>query len=110
MLRSFDYAATFALREHSETMPTTGALVAELQPEAGHWVQHVSEAFLSAYMDVAGGRGLFPEDPEVFRPLLRLHLLDKALHELEYELANRPDWVTIPLQAATDLIERTEWQ
>jgi maltose alpha-D-glucosyltransferase/alpha-amylase len=107
MLRSFDYAATFALREHQATVPTTGALVAALEPEAGRWVEHVSEAFLTTYLDVAGERGLFPEDRALFDVLLRLHLLDKALHELEYELATRPDWVTIPLRAAAALLQQT---
>jgi maltose alpha-D-glucosyltransferase/alpha-amylase len=107
MLRSFDYAATFALREHQSTVPTTGALVAVLEPEAGRWVEHVSEAFLTTYLDVVGERGLFPVDRALFDAFLRLHLLDKALHELEYELANRPDWVTIPLRAAATLLQQT---
>ena len=26
-----------------------------------------------------------------------MHILEKALYELTYELNNRPDWVTLPL-------------
>jgi maltose alpha-D-glucosyltransferase/alpha-amylase len=29
--------------------------------------------------------------------LLDVFVLDKALYEVEYELASRPDWVVIPL-------------
>ena len=36
-----------------------------------------------------------------------MHLLDKALHELEYELANRPDWVEIPLHATAGLLQQS---
>jgi maltose alpha-D-glucosyltransferase/alpha-amylase len=107
MLRSFDYAGTFALREHAVAMPTTGALVAELQPEVARWTGDVSEAFLTTYRDITGTSGLFPEDPQLFDALLRLHLLDKALHELEYELANRPDWVSIPLHASAGLLQQS---
>ncbi len=31
--------------------------------------------------------------------------LDKALYELDYELAHRPDWVSIPLDALERLIQ-----
>ncbi len=107
MLRSFDYAGSFALREHAAAMPTTGALVAELQPAVRRWVQQVGDAFLTTYRDITGPNGLYPEDPELFNALLRMHLLDKALHELEYELANRPDWVDIPLHATADLLQQS---
>ncbi|HRC62239.1 MAG TPA: putative maltokinase, partial [Dehalococcoidia bacterium] len=105
MLRSFDYAATFSLRERTREMPTTDALVAALEPTAARWVREASAAFLDTYRSVVEGAGLFPPEPDQFEALLRLHLLDKALHELEYELANRPEWVTIPLRAAAALIE-----
>ncbi|MGE0228055.1 MAG: maltose alpha-D-glucosyltransferase [Dehalococcoidia bacterium] len=104
MLRSFDYAATFAMRERSREMPTTEALVASLEPATARWVREAGAAFLDTYRAVVEGAGLLPEDPERFDALLRLHLLDKALHELEYELANRPDWISIPLRAAADLL------
>jgi predicted trehalose synthase len=30
---------------------------------------------------------------------MQLFEIEKALYELRYELANRPDWVVIPLRA-----------
>jgi predicted trehalose synthase len=36
--------------------------------------------------------------------LLRLHLLEKAVYELGYELNNRPDWVAIPLAGISQLL------
>ena len=31
-------------------------------------------------------------------------MLEKALYELRYELANRPDWVGIPIEGILELI------
>ena len=36
--------------------------------------------------------------------LLKAHLLEKAVHEVAYELRNRPTWTRIPLQAILDLV------
>jgi maltokinase len=35
--------------------------------------------------------------------LLDIHRLDKAIYELAYEIANRPDWVEVPLAALEEL-------
>jgi maltose alpha-D-glucosyltransferase / alpha-amylase len=42
--------------------------------------------------------------------LLELAMLQKVLYELNYELNNRPDWVSIPLRGLLDLLgtERTD--
>ena len=29
--------------------------------------------------------------------LLELCLIEKALYEIQYEIANRPDWISIPI-------------
>jgi predicted trehalose synthase len=36
-------------------------------------------------------------------------VLDKALYELAYELGNRPDWASIPLDGLLRLLDPT-WQ
>jgi maltose alpha-D-glucosyltransferase/alpha-amylase len=46
---------------------------------------------------VAGSVNFLPKDPAQLRTLLRAYLLEKALYELRYELNNRPEWVSIPL-------------
>jgi len=38
-------------------------------------------------------------------PLLALFELQRSLYELRYELANRPDWASIPLAALRELLE-----
>jgi maltose alpha-D-glucosyltransferase/alpha-amylase len=37
--------------------------------------------------------------------LLGLFELEKALYELRYELANRPEWVAIPLHGMLELLD-----
>jgi maltose alpha-D-glucosyltransferase/alpha-amylase len=40
--------------------------------------------------------------------LLQFHLLEKAVHELGYELNYRPGWVKIPLKGILDVILEIE--
>jgi maltose alpha-D-glucosyltransferase/alpha-amylase len=39
-----------------------------------------------------------------------LFLLEKAFHELAYEVDNRPDWVRVPLAGLLDLLNRRSTQ
>jgi predicted trehalose synthase len=36
--------------------------------------------------------------------LLDVHLIEKALYEIAYEMNNRPDWVRIPLRGVLELL------
>jgi maltose alpha-D-glucosyltransferase/alpha-amylase len=47
-----------------------------------------------------------PRDARHLAILLDGFLLDKALHELHYEMHNRPDWLRIPLQGMMQLLDR----
>jgi len=101
MLRSFDYARHVALQQASRH---EGDLD-KLAPAAADWMNRVRTAFLEAYRDEAVAAGLYPDtqDFEGQQPLLELFELEKALYELRYELANRPDWVSVPLNGVTAL-------
>jgi maltose alpha-D-glucosyltransferase/alpha-amylase len=41
--------------------------------------------------------GLWPADPRAATGMLNFFLLENALHEIEYELPHRPDWLRAPL-------------
>jgi maltokinase len=98
MLRSFHYAAAVGLVERGEEVD------AELVALGRAWEQRSTEAFLAGYHSVDGVDALLPGDPHSFQIVLAAFLLDKAVYEVGYELAHRPDWVGIPLEAVARLL------
>ena len=60
------------------------------------WEGEARATFLDAYATAAGSM-LF-DDWSRMQPLLDLFILEKTLYEVRYELAQRPDWVGIPLR------------
>ncbi|HEY5055815.1 MAG TPA: alpha-glucosidase C-terminal domain-containing protein, partial [Acidobacteriaceae bacterium] len=107
MVRSFSYAAYFALDRRAQRNPAARAL----EPWAELWQNAVSAEFLNAWrltMDEAehhaSGPHLTPQPVQANR-LLNAYLLEKALYELLYELNNRPTWVRIPLAGILKLPE-----
>jgi maltose alpha-D-glucosyltransferase/alpha-amylase len=46
-----------------------------------------------------------PQSFDDIQILLNGYLLQKAIYELGYELNNRPDWVRIPLDGITQILE-----
>ena len=98
MLRSFDYAARYVLTERSP------AELANLEPLAEAWETHNRQAFLEGYRDVPGIESLLA-GPESTPAVLLAYELDKALYELDYERAHRPEWVPLPLGAVHRLVD-----
>jgi malto-oligosyltrehalose trehalohydrolase/4-alpha-glucanotransferase len=69
------------------------------------WVEHAASVFLDAYMDaVEDSPGCPPSRPDAER-IVRFFMLEKALYEVVYELANRPTWVSIPLAGVLGLLD-----
>jgi maltokinase len=90
MLRSFDYAG------HHE-LGAAGA--AEAEPAVERWVAAARTAFLAGYTETSG----VPVPPD--DPVLRAFELDKAVYEVAYDSQNRPDQVSVPLDAVRRLSE-----
>ncbi|MCU1413532.1 MAG: phosphotransferase [Microbacteriaceae bacterium] len=85
MLRSFDYVAgSIALSN-----PGRGAKA---------WASAARQAFLAGYDDGSGLQLL------EHRALLDAFEVDKALYEAVYEVRNRPDWLSIPVDAIDRLL------
>ncbi len=101
MLRSFHYAAYAALFRESGRDAAVGGAAEEW---AKHWRTWVSAAFLQAYRTAVAPAAIVPTDDVEFARLLDLHLLEKAVYELGYELDNRPDWVVIPARGLEELL------
>lgn len=100
MLRSFDYACHSAL----EKLRQGGIGGERLSLEwARMWYLWVSATFLKSYLRFAGSAAFLPKNRDEVQLLLDAYLLEKAVYELNYELNNRPDWVSIPLFAVREL-------
>jgi maltose alpha-D-glucosyltransferase/alpha-amylase len=104
MLRSFHYAAFGRLVESAEDGSLRSADQRQLLPWARYWVCWVSVAFLQGYFAAAGAARFLPTTDADLQVLLDLHLIEKALYEIQYELDHRPDWVVVPLEGMLDLV------
>ena len=99
MLRSFHYAAHVALAERGDAADQE-----ELLGLATRWEQHVGDAFRDGYFDTDGIDALLPASPRDRETVLDAFILAKAVYEVGYELAHRPDWARIPLEAVSRLV------
>jgi maltose alpha-D-glucosyltransferase/alpha-amylase len=107
MVRSFDYVAWTALRKHWAVIaPDTNRLVRD-RHAASLWTAWLSHEFVGSY--IVELQRLRPElvwpNLEQTELVLRSWVLEKALHEVHYELNSRPDWVQIPLQAVVAFLK-----
>jgi maltose alpha-D-glucosyltransferase / alpha-amylase len=107
MLRSFDYAAAFGLKQ-ARTVAVGAGEREVLEPWARFWQRWVSVAFLRGYFKAAGSARFLPRELAERQRLLDVLVLEKAVYELGYELANRPEWVSIPARGIMQLLGDAE--
>ncbi|MCO5130835.1 MAG: maltose alpha-D-glucosyltransferase [Xanthobacteraceae bacterium] len=104
LMRSIDYSTTAALERATKIAPDDqGRLAAALQA----WRERATATFLAAYHEHVSDAHLWPTDRIAAQRLLDLFLLEKALYEIEYEIAYRPDWLGVPLAGALRILART---
>ena len=101
MMRSFEYAAAYAIRHGPMRIEDAPALI----PWSRLWRRWASASFLGGYFDGVGEAKFLPQGTEPFAAMLDFYLLDKSIYELRYELNNRPDWVDIPLEGILRRLE-----
>ncbi|HVK19243.1 MAG TPA: hypothetical protein VM533_20080, partial [Fimbriiglobus sp.] len=112
MVRSFQYAALGPVYGLESARGSFPGQVREEDREkllgwARFWSSWTAARFVQAYFAGMNGSGLLPVNPTVCRDLLELYVLEKGVIELGAELAQRPDWVPVPLTGLVDLLEST---
>jgi maltose alpha-D-glucosyltransferase/alpha-amylase len=103
MLRSFDYAVWASLLR---AMEHKGEAASALQGPAMAFRDVVQSAFLESYVETVEASRIWPKDPAAADALLNFFLLDKALYEIGYEAASRPDWLRVPLEGLIGILDR----
>jgi maltokinase len=91
MLRSFAYITSAVEIMHGNRAPEG-------------FEERARERFLGHYF-AAVDPTLLPAGEAAIHNLLSIYELEKAIYELQYELDNRPDWVSIPVAGIRRLLE-----
>jgi maltose alpha-D-glucosyltransferase / alpha-amylase len=109
MVRSFDYAVQSVLYGLASSRGRSPGLIraedlAVLTPWATAWYDRVAREFVTEYAVAMGSSELLPQSEEKLRNFLELLALEKALHEIDFDLTHRPAWVAIPLRGALRLL------
>ncbi|MGH9712756.1 MAG: putative maltokinase [Candidatus Acidiferrales bacterium] len=104
MLRSFHYAARSALLAAGENLAESPRFEPFVVQLAARWLSLATRQFLVEYRNTAGGASFLPASSTEFDGLLKLHLLEKAVYELGYELNNRPSWLAMPLAGIQEIL------
>jgi maltose alpha-D-glucosyltransferase/alpha-amylase len=99
MVRSFHYAANFALRKLDDKEMSVAS------SRAKAWYRAVCELFTSSYRKAVREAPFLPQKEGAFEVILKAFLVEKAAYEVCYELNNRPDWVEIPLEGIASILE-----
>jgi trehalose synthase-fused probable maltokinase len=111
MVRSFHYAAFAHLLGGAGDSATSAVNAAMDRMEnpaawAGNWCAWAASRFLASYFEAAQAGSFLPTSREKISAVLQMHLLEKAVYELGYELNNRPSWAGIPLAGIAQLLAR----
>lgn len=105
IVRSFHYAVSAKLFFSHETSSTDAK---RLQKAADRWYNLISDTFWLTYYDTIGKDNQLYASKAEINFLFLLHLLEKAIYEIGYELNGRPDWLKIPLKGIEQVIHELE--
>ena len=104
MIRSFEYAAEYYLKEYM-LRPDDRV---KLEPFLKSWAGWINTEFVNGYLETVGESGIIPSDKQQIARLLQIFILEKALYEVGYELGSRPQWVDIPLRGVLEILRTAE--
>jgi maltose alpha-D-glucosyltransferase/alpha-amylase len=102
LMRSLSYAAHAAWLTYAAARPAESA---KMHPWAHAWQAWAANTFLHHYFATVGEQIGFVGEAAVRDQLLQFFMLDRAFRELDGELNNRPEWVSIPLRGILELLD-----
>lgn len=105
MIRSYHYAVSAKLynSEQTQMIPEKDLLRA-----SDRWYKLMRDTFLEEYLAYFGPHHTLLKNNNEVNYLLQFHLLEKAIHELGFEIRNRPSWIKIPLKGILDVVREIE--
>ncbi|RRW44791.1 maltose alpha-D-glucosyltransferase [Pseudomonas luteola] len=104
LLRSFDYAAAMITMSSNSGADTSEEAMRQRRQAAETYRTTAYAAFLKAYREAAAGIAHeWSERGE--QAALDLYTLEKAVYEIGYEAANRPNWINIPLRGVAAIVD-----
>ncbi len=101
MIRSFYYIAYEGIQATRQVQEED---ISGLLPFARLWAKGMSGFFLRAYLDTVAGCSFIPADETDRTMMLETYMLERALADLNNELANRPEFVTVPARIIHRLV------
>jgi len=105
LVRSIDYSASAALERALKSAPDEQGKIARALDD---WRERAVAAVLAAYREFMVDPRLWPTEPGDADRLLDFFLLEKAVYEIEYEMAHRPDWLRVPLAGMQRILSRPQ--
>jgi maltose alpha-D-glucosyltransferase/alpha-amylase len=98
MIRSLDYASQAVLHRDLKATPEEFSRLGAFLDD---WRRRVTAALYAGVRETAAQNDrLWPKDNTAAGRLLRFFVAEKAIYEIGYELANRPDWLAVPVSGA----------
>jgi len=98
LIRSFDYVAA-QIGRHVQLNEAAAEGGARAEDLLQRFRSEAEAAMLAGYAEGSGD-----VLPRINRGLLDLFTLEKAAYEIGYEVANRPDWLVVPLRGLARLM------
>jgi maltose alpha-D-glucosyltransferase/alpha-amylase len=105
IIRSYHYAVSAKLFYSSETTKLSNA---RIQRAADRWFYLIRETFTETYLEELGPNQKLYHNKSEINFLFLLHLLEKAIYEVGYELNGRPNWLKIPLRGVEQVLNELE--
>ncbi len=110
MLQSFYFALEKGLQSEVEDGMVRAETLPLMEQWGQFWYRWVSAVFLNSYLKTASEDSFLPKTRQELQILLGAYLLEKAIYDLGYVLANQPHQIKAQLHRILQLLESSRMQ